>query len=67
MMYIKVSNEKEYTMNNTYWTINAYTFHGGYYRLAEFASGLSHHHADKFFKRLRDTNRFAKIEMVQLP
>lgn len=54
-------------MNNTSWTINAYTFNSGYYQLAEFASGLSHTHADTFFKRLRDTNRFAKIEMVQLP
>lgn len=54
-------------MNNTSWIINAYTFNAGCYQLAEFASGLSHSHADKFFKRLRDTNRFAKIEMVQLP
>ena len=67
MMYIKVSNEKEYIMNNTSWTINAYTFNAGYYQLAEFASGLSHAHADKFFKQMRETNRFAKIEMVQLP
>tara|TARA_B110000858_G_scaffold124779_1_gene142227 strand:- start:340 stop:534 length:195 start_codon:yes stop_codon:yes gene_type:complete len=59
--------KKEYIMNNTSWVINAYTFNAGYYQLAEFASGLSHAHADKFFKRLRDTNRFAKIEMVQLP
>jgi hypothetical protein len=67
MMYIKVSSEKEYIMNNTSWTINAYTFNAGYYQLAEFASGLSHAHADKFFKQLREKNLFAKIEMVQLP
>ena len=54
-------------MNNTHWTINAYTFKNGYYQLAEFASGLSHAHADKFFKQLREKNIFAKIEMVQLP
>ena len=54
-------------MNNTSWTINAYTFNAGYYQLAEFASGLSHAHADKFFKQLREKNLFAKIEMVQLP
>ena len=54
-------------MNNTSWTINAYTFKNGYYQLAEFASGLSYSHADKFFKMMRETNRFAKIEMVQLP
>lgn len=49
------------------WTVNAYTFNSGYYQLAEFASGMSHQHADKFFKRLRETDRFAKIEMVKLP
>tara|TARA_R110000868_G_scaffold319821_2_gene580800 strand:+ start:302 stop:466 length:165 start_codon:yes stop_codon:yes gene_type:complete len=52
---------------NDSWTINAYTFKAGYYQLAEFASGLSHFHADKFFKQLRDTNKFAKLEMVKLP
>lgn len=54
-------------MNNTSWVINAYTFNAGYYQLAEFASGLSRAHADKFVKRMRDTNTFAKIEMIQLP
>ena len=52
---------------NDSWTINAYTFNAGYYQLAEFASGLSHSHADKFFKRLYNSNKFAKLEMVKLP
>lgn len=54
-------------MDNTSWRINAYTYRDGYYQLVEFASGLSHAHADKFFKVLRDTDSFAKIEMTKLP
>jgi hypothetical protein len=56
----------ENTMKDTSWTINAYTFKGGYYQLAEFATGLGYAHADKFFKQLRNTNKFAKIEMVEV-
>jgi hypothetical protein len=54
-------------MMNDRWVVQAYTFKGGYYQLAEFASGLSHRHAADSFKRWHDTNKFAKLEMTQLP
>ena len=46
-------------------TVKAYSFTDGKFTLSEWASGFYHDQADKYFKQLRETNSFAKIEMFQ--
>lgn len=45
------------------WAVKAYKMIDGKELLDEWASGFSHNQADQYFKSLRDTNEFSKIEM----
>jgi hypothetical protein len=46
-------------------TVKAYKFIEEKYELMAWAAGLNHQHADKYYKQLRDTNSFAKLEMFR--
>ena len=49
--------------NNKYYTVQAYFYKDGKYELQEYASGLSHNPAADYFRRLHDTNEYAKLTM----
>lgn len=46
--------------------VEAYVWKDTEYKLAEFGSGFSFRHADAYFKRLRDANKFAMITMKEV-
>ena len=46
--------------------IKAYIWKDAKNTLAEFGSGFSFRHADQYFKRLRDTNKFSMITMEEI-
>ena len=48
---------------NKYWTVKAFFFKNGKYELQEFADGLAHKQAGDYFRRLHDTNEYAKLTM----
>jgi len=48
------------------YTIKAYVWKNGAEELAEWASGFGHRQADQYFKALRATKDFAKIEMTMI-
>tara|TARA_Y100000389_G_C16983460_1_gene281435 strand:- start:18 stop:191 length:174 start_codon:yes stop_codon:yes gene_type:complete len=50
-------------MLNKYFRIEAFSFKNGEYQLQEFATGIAHKQAGDYFRRLHDTNEFAKITM----
>ena len=50
-------------MLNKYFRIEAFSFEDGEYKLQEFATGFAHKQAADYFRRLHDTNEFAKITM----
>ena len=45
------------------WTIKAYKMVDGKQSLDMWASGLSHRHADSYFKSLRNSNEYSTVEM----
>ena len=50
-------------MLNKYFRIEAFSFEDGEYKLQEFATGFAHKQAGDYFRRMHDTNEFAKITM----
>ena len=50
-------------MLNKYWRIEAFFWKNGKYQLQEFATGLAHKQAGDYFRRLHDTNEYAKLTM----
>ena len=50
-------------MHNKYWRIEAFFWKNGKYELQEFATGLAHKQAGDYFRRLHDTNEYAKLTM----
>ncbi len=45
------------------YTVKAYVWKNGSKELVEWASEFTHRQADQYFKSLRDSEKFAKIEM----
>jgi hypothetical protein len=50
-------------MLDKYFRIEAFSFKDGEYQLQEFATGFAHKQAADYFRRLHDSNAFAKITM----
>jgi hypothetical protein len=50
-------------MHSKYFRIEAFYFKNGKYELQEFATGLAHKQAADYFRRLHDTNEYAKLTM----
>lgn len=52
--------------NNKYYTVRAYFYKDGEYELQEYASGFAHEQAANYFRRLHDTNEYAKLTMTPM-
>lgn len=52
--------------NNKYYTVRAYLYKDGEYELQEYASGFAHEQAANYFRRLHDTNEYAKLTMTPM-
>jgi hypothetical protein len=51
---------------NVDWTVRAYLFKNGEYKLSAWVSGLDKTHADKWFDDFYATNQYAKIVSNQI-
>ena len=48
-----------------YYNVKAYNWVDGNFKLAQFANGFTHCQALAWFRRLSETNDFAKVEMTK--
>lgn len=60
---------KEIAMSeNAYWTVKAYNWdsQNKNFVLSEWGSGFTHNNADSYYKKMRVTNKFAKLTMEKM-